>query len=126
MYSNDVHLPNVIHNASMNGPMQAAAPNFSMSSLPNKGGSFGQYNPMNVNLQFKQPMTKFLGGSPAKSHPLKHFKQQDLEMQYMEKKLKPEVEKEIKEGFFEIKKKFNDPSADLVRQSGYGEEDQES
>jgi hypothetical protein len=28
-------------------------------------------------------------------------------MQYMEKKLKPEVEKEIKEGFFEIKKKFS-------------------
>jgi hypothetical protein len=38
-------------------------------------------------------------------HPLKHFKGQDLEMYYMEKKLKPEVEKEIKKGFFEIHKK---------------------
>jgi hypothetical protein len=28
-------------------------------------------------------------------------------MYYMEKKLKPEVEKEIKKGFFEIRKKFN-------------------
>lgn len=28
-------------------------------------------------------------------------------MYYLEKKLKPEVEKEIKRGFFEIKKKFN-------------------
>jgi len=27
-------------------------------------------------------------------------------MYYMEKKLKPEVEKEIKKGFFEIRKKF--------------------
>ena len=30
-------------------------------------------------------------------------------MYYMEKKLKPEVEKEIKRGFFEIRKKFNHP-----------------
>ena len=29
-------------------------------------------------------------------------------MYYMEKQLKPEVEKEIKEGFFEIKKKYED------------------
>ena len=29
-------------------------------------------------------------------------------MHYMEKQLKPEVEKEIKEGFFEIKKKYDD------------------
>ena len=29
-------------------------------------------------------------------------------MHYMEKQLKPEVEKEIKEGFFEIKKKYED------------------
>lgn len=38
---------------------------------------------------------------------MKHFKGQDLEMYYMERKLKPEVEKEIKKGFFEIKKKFD-------------------
>tara|TARA_B110000285_G_C14734176_1_gene427830 strand:- start:494 stop:610 length:117 start_codon:yes stop_codon:yes gene_type:complete len=30
----------------------------------------------------------------------------------MEKQLKPEVEKEIKEGFFEIKKKFNEEGFD--------------
>ena len=30
-------------------------------------------------------------------------------MYYMEKKLKPEVEKQIKRGFFEISKKFNHP-----------------
>lgn len=29
-------------------------------------------------------------------------------MFYMEKQLKPEVEKEIKEGFFEIKKKYSE------------------
>jgi hypothetical protein len=28
-------------------------------------------------------------------------------MYYLEQKLKPEVEKEIKRGFFEIRKKFN-------------------
>lgn len=32
-------------------------------------------------------------------------------MFYMEKQLKPEVEKEIKEGFFEIKKKYNEGEA---------------
>jgi len=30
----------------------------------------------------------------------------------MEKQLKPEVEKEIKEGFFEIKKKFDEDGKD--------------
>ena len=41
---------------------------------------------------------------------MKHFNGQDLEMYYMERKLKPEVEKEIKKGFFEIKKKFDNNS----------------
>jgi len=40
--------------------------------------------------------------------PLKQFKGQDLELYYMEKQLKPSVEQEIKEGFFEIRKKFGD------------------
>ena len=31
-------------------------------------------------------------------------------MHYMEKQLKPEIEKEIKEGFFEIKQKYEDGS----------------
>jgi len=39
---------------------------------------------------------------------LKYFKEQDMEMFYKEKQLRPEIEKEIKEGFFEIKKKFMD------------------
>jgi hypothetical protein len=42
--------------------------------------------------------------------PLKQFKGQDLELYYMEKQLNPSVEQEIKEGFFEIKKKFGDQS----------------
>lgn len=42
----------------------------------------------------------------GKSNPLKYFKGQDLELYYMEKQLKPGVEREIKEGFFEIRKKF--------------------
>ena len=42
-----------------------------------------------------------------KSQPLKNFKGQELEKYYMQKKLKPEIEKEIKRGFFEIRKKFN-------------------
>ena len=54
------------------------------------------------------PMGGFpkIDASNKKKHPLKHFKGNDLEMYYMEKKLKPEVEKEIKKGFFEIRKKF--------------------
>lgn len=42
---------------------------------------------------------------------LQNFKGQDLEAYYMEKALKPEVEKEIKKGFFEIKKKFDGDSS---------------
>jgi hypothetical protein len=47
-------------------------------------------------------------GSEAeqKSIPLKYFKGQDLKLYYMDKQLKPGVEREIKEGFFEIRKKF--------------------
>ena len=46
-----------------------------------------------------------------KSYPLKYFKGQDLELYYMEKQLKPGVEREIKEGFFEIRKKFGEQNA---------------
>ena len=55
-----------------------------------------------------KPIQKYLENSDAeqKSFPLKYFKGQDLELYYMEKQLKPGVEREIKEGFFEIRKKF--------------------
>ena len=39
-------------------------------------------------------------------YPLKYFKGQDLELYYSEKQLKPGVEQEIKQGFFEIRNKF--------------------
>ena len=39
---------------------------------------------------------------------MKDFKGSQLEYHYMEKQLKPVVEKEIKHGFFEIRKKFNE------------------
>lgn len=39
-------------------------------------------------------------------HPLQGFKGEDLEAYYTERQLKPEVEREIMRGFFEIKKKF--------------------
>lgn len=45
-------------------------------------------------------------GVDSKGQPLKYFKGQDLELYYQEKQLRPGVEKEIKEGFFEIRKKF--------------------
>lgn len=55
-----------------------------------------------------KPIMKYMDGNDAaqKSYPLKYFKGQDLELYYMEKQLKPGVEREIKEGFFEIRKKF--------------------
>jgi hypothetical protein len=55
-----------------------------------------------------KPIMKYMEGKEAaqKSYPLKYFKGQDLELYYMEKQLKPGVEREIKEGFFEIRKKF--------------------
>jgi len=39
---------------------------------------------------------------------MKEFKGAQLEYHYMEKQLKPVVEKEIKHGFFEVRKKFNE------------------
>ena len=58
----------------------------------------------------EKPIMKYMEGSDAeqKSYPLKYFKGQDLELYYMEKQLKPGVEREIKEGFFEIRKKFRE------------------
>ena len=50
-------------------------------------------------------------------HPLQGFKGEELEAYYTEKQLKPEVEREIMRGFFEIKKKFmpDDANADGPR-----------
>ena len=58
----------------------------------------------------EKPIMRYMGASDAeqKSYPLKYFKGQDLELYYMEKQLKPGVEREIKEGFFEIRKKFGE------------------
>ena len=43
----------------------------------------------------------------------------------MEKQLKPEVEKEIKEGFFEIKKKFDEDGYEGdYMQKGVGKDDE--
>ena len=54
-----------------------------------------------------EPIMKYMEDSdPQKHYPLSYFKGQDLELYYMEKQLKPGVEREIKEGFFEIRKKF--------------------
>jgi len=39
--------------------------------------------------------------------PLKQYPQNQVEIQYAEKQLSPAIEKEIKEGFFEIRKKFD-------------------
>jgi hypothetical protein len=78
--------------------------------LINVNGTLG-YDPQDANLEISKPIKKYYKEDKnidQKSQPLKYFKGQDLEMHYMEKQLKPEVEKEIKEGFFEIKKKFNE------------------
>ena len=58
----------------------------------------------------EKPIMKYMEASDAeqKSYPLKYFKGQDLELYYMEKQVKPGVEREIKEGFFEIRKKFGE------------------
>lgn len=36
-----------------------------------------------------------------------------MELQFSKRKLKPEIEREIKDGFFEIKKKFQRESSDV-------------
>ena len=56
-----------------------------------------------------------MGDPLTKGHTLKYFQNQDLELYYQQKALNPQVEKEIKDGFFEIKKKYEegeDPSMD--------------
>ncbi len=80
-----------------------------MAQLPSIG-SINERSRINFNDMQAEPagFEKYnIEGTSKKIHTLKHFKGQDLELQYMEKKLKPEVEKEIKKGFFEIRKKFN-------------------
>ena len=74
------------------------------------------YDPMDVDIDMQKPIYKYSIGnehtktndtdSPGKS--LKKFRKQELELYYMEKKLNPQIEKEIKDGFFEIKKKFEE------------------
>ena len=56
----------------------------------------------------ERPINKNMEGGDGdqKRYPMRYFKGQDLELQYMEKQPKPGVDNEIKEGFFEIKKKF--------------------
>ena len=73
------------------------------SNQPNFGASSRA-----INSGDERPIMKYMEASDAeqKSVPLKYFKGQDLELYYMEKQLKPGVEREIKEGFFEIRKKF--------------------
>lgn len=78
------------------------------------------YNPMDSSIQMvKQPIYKYyarnreeqaggFGTQSTASTLLKHFKQQEMEMYYSEKQLRPEIEEEIKSGFFEITKKFNE------------------
>ena len=46
-------------------------------------------------------------------------------MYYIEKQLKPEVEKEIKEGFFEIKKKYDEGNSNGNNDSGSPGKDDE-
>ena len=64
----------------------------------------------------EKPIMKYMEASDSeqKSYPLKYFKGQDLELYYMEKQLKPGVEREIKEGFFEIRKKFGAQDTDSI------------
>ena len=70
-------------------------------------------NQMQGPVDSEKPIMRYMESSDAeqKSYPLKYFKGQDLELYYMEKQLKPGVEREIKEGFFEIRKKFGEGEA---------------
>jgi len=62
---------------------------------------------MEATIEVQKPIYRFFqNDSNSKSHPLKYFKGQDLEMYYTEKQLKPDIENEIKKGFFEIKKRY--------------------
>ena len=62
---------------------------------------------MEQNIEIQKPIYKFFDSNEtSKKQPLKYFKGQDMEMFYMEKQLKPDIENEIKKGFFEIKKRF--------------------
>lgn len=63
-----------------------------------------------ANFEVSKPIYKYFEAAEknAERQSLKHFKNQEMEMFYMSKQLKPEVEEEIKEGFFEIRKKHEE------------------
>ena len=93
-------------------------------------GSPGQ--PGNNYVELNEQSYKGVGGNlgaadrKKPNHPLKYFKGQDLEMYYMERQLKPEVERELKKGFFEIRKKFKfGDSAEASRNKGGDEKEEE-
>lgn len=56
----------------------------------------------------KQPIYNYYEGPEGDSKELKYFKGQDLQMICRERTLRPEIEEEIKQGFFEIKKRYDD------------------
>lgn len=76
------------------------------------------YNPMDPTVSLmKQPIHRYYSGQSPQTYvpgfggqgeTLKYFKEQDMEMQFMERSLRPEVEEQIKEGFFEIRKKYDE------------------
>jgi hypothetical protein len=76
------------------------------------------YHPNDANLEISKPIYKYyqnIQDDAAKQRggtTLKYFQGQDMELHYAEKQLSPQVEQAIKEGFFEIKKKFNEDLED--------------
>ena len=88
--------------------MHASPYSNNQSSRPTHRNRTLEASSRHSQLQDGKPIMKYMEASDTeqKSYPLKYFKGQDLELYYMEKQLKPGVEREIKEGFFEIRKKF--------------------
>lgn len=73
------------------------------------------YNPADVEIDVTQkPIEKYYkkikkaAETQPESRTLKKYNQQNLELVYTERSLNPQIEQEIKEGFFEITKQFDE------------------
>jgi len=85
-----------------------------------ENGGISTYNPNEANMNVAKPISKYMENNTKQQdedaknmRQLKYFQGQNMELHCLEKTLNPSVEKEIKECFFEIKKKFEDEDGNI-------------
>lgn len=108
-----------IENVQINQQAATQQPPAPTQSMPDNAAQSAGPNPVRMSLDEQAPKQADLPDAKIR-HPLQFFKGQELELHYIQHKLKPEVEKEIKKALFEIRKKFQNDAGEQV-----GAEDEE-